>query len=174
MLNLLSEGIVRADGLPGPNFTLARQFTTSGHKHYFIGVATTRKEPYSTLPPPTLGGAPNVQSTSFPPFLTSFLPLLTLLEPSLETADLPLLTTGATGAAVTSCAPDTRIANYAALPNGPFQLTGPKLPYDSYTGDTVHRFYQMWQQSDCRRQSNRMSQRPLSICRDHLRRAAGR
>jgi len=23
------------------------------------------------------------------------------------------------------------------------------LPYDSYTGDTTHRFYQMWQQSDC-------------------------
>jgi phospholipase C len=91
-----------------------------------------------------------VQSTTSPPFPTSFLPVLTLLEPSLDPADLPLLTTGATGAAVTSGAPDTRVANYAALPNGPFQLTGPGLPYDSYTGDTVHRFYQMWQQSDCR------------------------
>jgi phospholipase C len=150
VLNLLSEGIVQADGSPGPNFAAARQFTTSGHKHYFIGVARTRKTPYDTLPPPTLGGAPNVQSTSLPPFPTSFLPLLALLEPSLEPAALPLLTTGATGAAVTSGAPDTRVTNYAALPNGPFQLTGPKLPYDSYTGDTVHRFYQMWQQSDCR------------------------
>jgi phospholipase C len=28
-------------------------------------------------------------------------------------------------------------------------LTGLSLPYDSYTGDTVHGFYQMWQQSDC-------------------------
>jgi phospholipase C len=72
-----------------------------------------------------------------------------MIEPSLETSDLFLLTTGATGAAVTSGAPDTRITNYAALPNGPFQLTGPSLPYDSYTGDTAHRFYQMWQQSDC-------------------------
>jgi hypothetical protein len=25
----------------------------------------------------------------------------------------------------------------------------PNLPYDSYVGDTTHRFYQMWQQSDC-------------------------
>jgi len=141
---------VQADGSPGPNFAATRQFSTSGHKHYFIGVPRTRKTPYNTLPPPTLGGAPNVQSTTSPPFPTSFLPVLTLLEPSLDPADLPLLTTGATGAAVTSGAPDTRVANYAALPNGPFQLTGPGLPYDSYTGDTVHRFYQMWQQSDCR------------------------
>src|ERR1700740_2048453 len=41
------------------------------------------------------------------------------------------------------------MVSYSALPNGPFQLTGPNLPYDAYTGDTIHRFYQMWQQSDC-------------------------
>jgi phospholipase C len=152
VLNLLSEGIVRADGSPGPNFASARQFTTSGQKHYFIGVATRNKTAYSTLPPPTLGGAPNAPSATFPPFPSDLFPpsLLAALEPSLEPDALILLTTGATGAAVTSGAPDTRITNYAALPNGPFQLTGPTLPYDSYTGDTVHRFYQMWQQSDCR------------------------
>jgi phospholipase C len=166
VLNLLSEGIVQADGSPGTNFAMARQFTTSGRKHYFIGVARTRKTPYSTLPPPTLGGAPNAQSTTLPPFPASFLPLLPLIEPSLEPADLSLLTTGATGAAVTSGAPDTRIANYAALPNGPFQLTGPGLPYDSYTGDTAHRFYQMWQQSDCR--IERANEDNPSGCRSDL------
>jgi phospholipase C len=150
VLNLLSEGIVRTDGSPGPNFTSTRQFTTSGQKHYFIGVAPRHKTPYDTLPPPTLGGAPNAPSTMRPPFITDLLSFLAQIEPSLETDALQLLTTGATGAAVTSGAPDTRISNYAALPNGPFQLTGPSLPYDSYTGDTAHRFYQMWQQSDCR------------------------
>jgi phospholipase C len=34
------------------------------------------------------------------------------------------------------------------LPNGVFQLTN-GIKYDSYTGDMVHRFYQMWQQYDC-------------------------
>lgn len=152
ILNLLSEGIVQADGSPGPNFAAARQFMTSGKQHYFIGVARRQKTPYTILPPPTLGGAPNAPSATSPPFLRDLfpLPVLAAIEPSLEPADLPLLTTGATGAAVTSGAPDTRITNYAALPNGPFQLTGPSLPYDAYTGDTVHRFYQMWQQSDCR------------------------
>jgi len=118
--NLLSEGIVQTNGSPGPNFAAARQFTTSGHKRYFIGVANTQKTPYITLPPPTLGGAPNAQSATLPPFPSSFLPFLAMIEPSLEPRDLPLLTTGATGAAVKSGAPDARVTNYATLPNGPF------------------------------------------------------
>jgi phospholipase C len=155
ILNLLSEGIVRADGAPGRRFAAARQFTTSGQTSYFIGVLKNNKTAYTTLPEPTLGGAPNKQSTimtlpPLPPFSEDFLlsGILAAIEPSLQDQDLVLLTTGATGAAGTT-GPDPRIANGAALPNGPFQLTGPNLPYDSYTGDTAHDFYQMWQQSDC-------------------------
>jgi phospholipase C len=149
ILNLLSERIVRGNGSPGLNFAAAKQFTTSGQTSYFIGVNKKNKTPYTTLPAPTLGGAPNKPSMTSPPFTGLTDAQLAAIEPSLEPDDLFLLTTGATGAAMTSGAPDTRIANYAALPNGPFQLTGPTLPYDSYTGDTAHRFYQMWQQSDC-------------------------
>jgi phospholipase C len=153
ILNLLSEGVVSADGSPGPNFAAAKQFTTSGQTSYFIGVDSNNKTAYTTLPALTLGGAPNQPSMTSPPFTGLTDAQLAAIEPNLEPSDLYLLTTGATGAAVTSGAPDTRIANYAALPNGPFQLTGPNLPYDSYTGDTAHRFYQMWQQSDCSRQN---------------------
>jgi phospholipase C len=92
-------------------------------------------------------------SMTSPPFTGLTDTQLAAIEPSLELSDLFLLTTGATGAAVTSGAPDTRIANYTALPNGPFRLTGPTLLYDTYTGDTAHRFYQMWQQSDCSMQN---------------------
>jgi len=149
ILNLLSEGIVGPDGSPGPNFAAAKQFTTSGQTSYFIGVDSNNKTAYTTLPAPTLGGAPNQPRMTSPPFTGLTDAQLAAIEPSLEPDDLFLLTTGATGAAVTSGAPDTRIVNYAALPNGPFQLTGPNLLYDTYTGDTAHRFYQMWQQSDC-------------------------
>jgi hypothetical protein len=65
---------------------------------------------------------------------------------------LNLLTTGAaTGFSQTFVLPDpdTRVQNFKNLPNGPFPLLGPKLPYDSYTGDTTHRLFEMWQQSDC-------------------------
>ena len=148
ILNLLSEGIVGADGSPGPNFAAAKQFTTSGQTSYFIGVDTSNKTAYTTLPAPTLGGAPNKPSMTSPPFTGLTDAQLAAIEPSLESDDLFLLTTGATGAAGTT-GPDARITNDASLPNGPFQLTGPNLPYDSYTGDTAHRFYQMWQQSDC-------------------------
>jgi phospholipase C len=145
--NLLVKGIVRPDGSPGPHFAKAQQFTTSGQTSYFISVATRKKTRYTTLPAPTLNGAPNNPSPTSPPFT---LPedLLAVIEPSLEPGDLFLLTTGATGAAGRT-GPDPRIVNGTALPNGPFQLTGPNLPYDSYVGDTTHRFYQMWQQSDC-------------------------
>ena len=63
-----------------------------------------------------------------------------------------LLTTGAaTGFSQTFVQPDpdTRVANFNNLPNGPFPLRGSQLPYDSYTGDTTHRLFEMWQQSDC-------------------------
>jgi phospholipase C len=84
---------------------------------------------------------------------------LHIISPSLEFEDLDLLTTGATGLhnctadptlPPSSCSePDTRIANFNKLPNTSFQITGAKVPYDSYTGDMVHRLFHMWQQFDC-------------------------
>ena len=41
--------------------------------------------------------------------------------------------------------PDARFP--ADLPNGPFQITK-YVSYDAFTGDPVHRFFQMWQQYD--------------------------
>jgi phospholipase C len=142
--NLLSNGIIRADGTPGPHFADAAQFTAPTQGSYYI--STGGKTPYMILPPPDYNGAPKAQSLVQPPFTT--LAEAETLEPALEPSDVVLLTTGATGAASTQGV-DTRVANATTLPNGPFQLTGPTLPYDSYTGDTIHRFYQMWQQSDC-------------------------
>jgi phospholipase C len=120
ILNLISEGIVNADGSPGPNFAAAKQYTTSGQTNYFIGVDSSSKTAYTTLPAPTLGGAPNMASMTSPPFTGLTDAQLAAIEPSLEPSDLFLLTTGATGAAVTSGAPDTRITNYAACRTGPF------------------------------------------------------
>jgi phospholipase C len=45
------------------------------------------------------------------------------------------------------------VADFNALPNTVFQITGRHLPYDSYSGDMVHRFFHMWQQSDCNAQN---------------------
>ncbi len=144
--NLLSKGIVTEDGKPGPNFALARQFTVPGQTSYFI--AADDKKPYDLLPAPQLAGTPNAQSEKLPPFLPALLGKLAQFEPNLSAGDLTLLTTGASGLASVEGV-DTRVQNATSLPNGPFQLTGPHMPYDAYTGDPVHRFYQMWQQSDC-------------------------
>ena len=159
--NLLSKGIILADGSPGRNAALATQFqvNTPLPATYFVSVPAGSKTPYVTLPTPQLNGAPNqpISLTDLdtnptgvqPPFDDSIsFAMLQTLEPSMEPSALGLLRTGATGAAGTTGF-DSRIANAAALPNTSFQLTGPNLGNDDYTGDTVHRLFQMWQQGDC-------------------------
>ena len=148
--NLVSKGIINADGTPGPNFALAQQFQAVEpfRTEYFVSLNSDEKSLYATLPTPTLNFAPT--STIFPPGTPAS--LLSAVEPSLEMQDLHLLTTGAaTGFAQTVIQPDpdTRVQNFNNLPNGPFPLQGAQLPYDSYTGDTTHRLFEMWQQSDC-------------------------
>jgi len=152
--NLLSEGIIKADGTPGKNFKKAQQFQAIApfKTKFFIHLDANDKAPYSILPEPTLNFSPSPATGEPPPFPAATpTALLAAVEPSLETGDLGLLTTGASGAAQSAELPDfdSRIANFSALPNGPFQLTGPTLGYDTYTGDTTHRLYEMWQQSDC-------------------------
>jgi len=150
--NLLSKGIINADGTPGVHFKKAQQFQAVPpfKTEYFISLDKREKAPYDLLPEPTLNFSPN--GSTPPPFPSATPPaLLALIEPSLEPADLELLTTGASGASNTFTLPDpdTRVQDFSALPNGPFPLMGSTLPYDSYTGDTTHRLFEMWQQSDC-------------------------
>ena len=153
--NLLSEGIVNADGSPGPHFKRAQQFQAVApfKTEYYVSLDGHEKAPYTTLPLPTLNFSPSPSAGE--PF--SFgVPAakLSTIEPSLEDADLPLLQTGSSGEAntvVLTPVPDfdTRVANFNNLANGPFPLEGANLPYDSYTGDSTHRLFEMWQQSDC-------------------------
>src|SRR5450755_1490491 len=147
--NLLSKGIIKADGTPGQHFVKAAQFQAVPpfNTKYFISLDNGDKAPYQTLPGPTLNFAPN--TTTFPPGTPAS--FLAVIEPSLDADDLNLLTTGGTGLGQSFILPDpdTRVENYNALPNGPFPLAGTALPYDSYAGDTTHRLFEMWQQSDC-------------------------
>jgi phospholipase C len=159
--NLLSEGIIDAKGAPAKNFGKAAQFQAVApfKTKYYISLDSDDKAPYTTLPEPTLNFSPSPATGEPPPFPAADLPLLGLIEPSLEPDDLVLLTTGASGAEQTAeflnpvtgeiLDADTRVANFNRLPNGPFPIEGPNLPYDSYTGDTTHRLFEMWQQSDC-------------------------
>jgi phospholipase C len=159
--NLLSEHIINADGTPGKDFGKAAQFQAIApfQTTYYISLDNSEKAPYVTLPEPSLNFSPSPVTGEPPPFPAADIPFLGAIEPSLEPDDLVLLTTGASGAEQTAeflnpvtdeiLDADTRVANFNKLPNGPFPLAGPNLPYDSYTGDTTHRLYEMWQQSDC-------------------------
>jgi len=112
--NLLSEGIINADGTPGPNFALATQNQGATQSVYTIN--PTRAAAYATLPQPELIGVLNSQ----------------------------LQAQGGV--------PDPRAP--ANLPSGPFQNTkyapyalSANNPLGNLTGDPVHRFFQMWQQT---------------------------
>jgi phospholipase C len=65
--NLLSKGIIEADGSPGPNIGLAEQYSAVDETTFSI--APGGKKPYTVLPPIMTGGAPQYESdTMGPPF----------------------------------------------------------------------------------------------------------
>jgi phospholipase C len=141
--NLLSKGIIDDKGRPGPNFALASQVSAVNTAQYSIN--PTGKAIFNPLPPMMTDGAPKVGSDTLPP------PFATLAVAQLSETDIfptfeQFLLTGATG--LPSKSVDTRLTNVNNLPAGPYQIT-PSVQYDDYTGDPVHRFYQMWQQYDC-------------------------
>ncbi|MFO1101974.1 MAG: alkaline phosphatase family protein [Methylocystis sp.] len=104
--NLLSKGIVNADGTPGPHFHRAKQkIGADGPRTHDYLVETPSVGAYATLPQP----------------YTTY------------------------GIGLPQGVPDTRFP--ANMPNGPFQISK-YVPYAAYTGDPVHRFFQMWQDWD--------------------------
>jgi phospholipase C len=102
--------------------------------------SSSAKQLYTTLPVPDVNGVQNPPAAA----------ILTIPggDPGLPAASQYLYGTGGTGLSYNE-GPDTRIANVNALPPGPFQMTGPTMPYDAYTGDTIHQYFQMYQQMDC-------------------------
>ena len=141
--NLLSKGIINANGQAGPNWALAAQSAALDKTTFAI--APTPKKQYLNIPPPGTQGAPTEASDSSPaPFQT--LAVAELAEPDLFGKYNNYLITGATG--LPFGVVDTRINHVYGLGPGPLQIT-PGAVYDSYTGSPVHRFYQMWQQTDC-------------------------
>jgi phospholipase C len=150
--NLLSKGIVREDGSPGPHFNLAQQYAVAPQPLWYFGAPDKAKTPYggaNVMPQPNTNGAPTAQNSQFPdgPF-TSFAELAAFGgETDIQPTNQELTTTGATG--LPTKALDTRVPGAGGLPAGPFVLQGPNLSDDDYTGDMTHRFYQAAQQQDC-------------------------
>src|SRR5262249_11889874 len=121
--NLLSQGIVRPDGTPGPRSALAAQsrLTTINPVKYFVDndtlVASGRAQYAQFLPTPEAGSAPpravtltqflNAPAVAAPPFDGNSFSAARLhqISPVLEVSDLRLLATGATG--LTNCTPAT-------------------------------------------------------------------
>ncbi len=142
--NLLSKGIIDADGKPGPNYSLSAQYsavdsTTVGSGTYAI--SPPEKTIYTNVPPVVAGGPTN-------PYIPTLAEAKEIEPGQLFPSYYVDLTIGGTGLEAYAV-PDTRIPNVLDLPEGAFQLTSPTLTYNDYANSPVHRFYQMWQQTDC-------------------------
>jgi phospholipase C len=144
VFNLLSQGIVKADGTSGPNFPVAEQKAAYdvAPDAFMLSPSVTTSFDGNVLPAPINGGP----TDSYVP--NDSLTLARQSENGLPSDYYAYLVTGGTG--LTGQVPDTRIKNVTALPPGPFQLTnGDTFTYNDYAASPVHRFYQMWQQLDC-------------------------
>ncbi|MGA7385782.1 MAG: alkaline phosphatase family protein [Methylocella sp.] len=153
--NLLSEGIVNADGSPGPNYGAALQYQAFDTQQYNL---TPPKTPYVILPPALVGG-PSTPYVCEGLGITSGtscvspanLAAARIVENGLADGYYARLLTGGTGQ--TNGTPDQRIfyngQDASHLPPGSFQITSKTFPYDAYAASPVHRFYQMYQQLDC-------------------------
>ncbi|MDE2235019.1 MAG: phosphoesterase [Gammaproteobacteria bacterium] len=151
--NLLSEGIITADGAPGPNFDRARQWQASATSAYSIH--PQKATAFAQLGPISTSG-----TRTHAPFAGSR--EAAAVEPGLPPHDYWRLTVGGSGL------PDgTRIDPRfpATLPAGPFAISRYLGDHD-YSGDPVHRFFQMWQQADC--DAAAATSRNPSGCRNDL------
>jgi phospholipase C len=150
--NLLSQGIVTAAGEPGTNFAAAAQqkaIDTSGDG-YLLSPPQTGN--YSVLPQPSTTLDPRIFAPAdIPPYLSFLFGPAIKYDPGLSSSDQGLLHDGGIFPLIPFI-PDFRFP--ADLPNGPYPITK-YIKYSAGTGDPVHRFYQMWQQIDCR--SNNIS-----------------
>jgi phospholipase C len=140
--NLLSEGIVNADGTPGPNFSKAAQMQATDTSTFSVSPTTTGA--YSALPAPNLAFTPVTPSYAGAPWVST--KVAAQYEYGLLKKDMVAATEGASGLPQETI--DTRIANANTLPSGPFQLS-PGVGSQDYADSPVHRFYQMFQQLDC-------------------------
>ncbi|MDE2051644.1 MAG: hypothetical protein KGJ72_11560 [Gammaproteobacteria bacterium] len=134
--NLRSEGILNADGSPGPNFYKAQQWLATDTSGYSIHPGKTA--PYAALEAISTSGTP-----ASAPFTSAA--AAQAVEPALPADYYPYLADGGSGLP-SGTTIDPRFPG--DLPNGPFDITH-YLSYDDYAGSPVHRFFQMWQQLDC-------------------------
>jgi phospholipase C len=175
--NLLSKGIINIDGSKGPHYELSEQHRATNTTAYSIapqkigefdknhpeqspGISYAPKVPYTDWQVAAFAGPGALDKNVY-----SLSQVDTILDHSLAQNYLPLIYTGSTG---TTSYIDTRIKDYASLPNGVYPLVdqnGASL-YDSYGGSPVHRFFQMWQQLDC--DADHVSRLHPSGCRADL------
>ena len=130
--NLLSKGIVKRDGAPGPNFALAKQFAVTPQSTWYFGAPNSAglKTPYepsgNVMPQPNTNGAPTAQNSQFPdaPLTVSWSWPRSAARRTSRPPTRTSLTTGATG--LPNKVLDTRVPGAGVPAAGPVRAAGPQ------------------------------------------------
>ena len=120
--NLRSQGIINADGSPGPHYSFAVQQRAQPAQRYMLN--PPRVGAFAHLPQPRLVGVIDPQLRDLKPLVDTRFPEDMPAGPFQITRHVPYATAGV---------PPTLSTTMAAL--------------STSTGDPVHRFFQMWQQT---------------------------
>jgi phospholipase C len=136
VMNLLSQGIVRADGSPRAEFHPGTAIPDRVASQRRKILHQNRHGLEAALPNAARARCGGVGKVS---------PYAGILSTPAGDRGLPpqdqfLFAPGGTGLAFT-LGPDTRITNVNDLPPGPFQMTGPTMPFDAFTPDTIHQYF---------------------------------
>ena len=153
--NLFSEGIVQADGSPGPNYSKAVQYSADiTGSPVFELAPTSGKAAYVNEPAPLNGGPTDVCAEQQALLTWRGLQLRGLFVAQ-SAQLLPIHVDGWHWSDwARSRQPHHRsLAGAPLLHVAPGTVSGNELtrrfPYDSYANSPVHRLFQMWQQEDC-------------------------
>lgn len=158
--NLLSEGIINADGSAGPNFALAVQNQASAPTAYTLSPARTSA--YGTLPSPENTGI--LTLNNLPVYLNSVAQGQTpTVEPdsylygaadkdfpaTLQNGPFQITKSSASSSLVNYSQPDVALIGTSSTDPeySLFSTLYSSLGLIATTGDPVHRFFQMWQQT---------------------------
>jgi phospholipase C len=120
--NLLSQGIITANGEPGPRFSLATQYKALPQPHYALDLQ--RSGPYASLPQPRLTGVLDQKFHDVGRDVDARFP------DNLPPGPFPI----------------SRYVPYPGPTSAP-TLESATAALSASTGDPVHRFFQMWQQT---------------------------
>ncbi len=142
--NLLSKGIVKEDGSPGPNYWMTQQYSVAGQSSYYVDAPDYAKQPYNAtnhMRLPQVTDSAVTQTDTGAPFapalVTSGSPVNLVKEQDLDSSATMKLTTGSVSQKVSACALSSPAVNAYVQALAANPSTAPYVPLVQLSGAPI-------------------------------------